>query len=145
MPGFERVPTTRLSLCPMYCSARVGAGMDGVLNGTVFSVSICPFLCELGDISMVGCSYIALDGTSPAAAVGNASCGAAAGFASRTFSPESESDRCIRQLGQKLSPTLMAVLQFGQASFVCCSLVWLPRVIWLLAVTRIWFFFSCLD
>src|SRR5258707_15149179 len=118
--------------------------MGGVFNCTVFSVSICPFLCELGDISMFVCSYIPLDGTSPAAAGGNASCGAAAGFASRTFSPESESERGIRQLGQKLSPAWIAVPQLGQASFACCACGWLLRATVLLAGTGFWLCISCL-
>src|SRR6266849_11027659 len=65
IPGFERVPTSRLILRPLYRSTGARVEISSTVKGSVFSSSSCPFLELLGDISCVGSSYIEPEGVSP--------------------------------------------------------------------------------
>src|SRR2546421_10831322 len=110
MPGFVRVPTARLILRPVNCS-REAPGKAGAVftsspaKGSVLSNSTCPFLNWLGDISLVGWSYIEAAGTSPGAGgdcIG-AGGGDDGGRAARPCNPASAGESGVRQFAQNLS------------------------------------------
>ena len=110
MPGLERVPTTRLILRPVNCSTGGPGNAGAVLTsspvyGSVLSNSTCPFLNWLGDISLVGWSYIEAAGTSPGA--GGDCIGAGGGDdgerAALPCNPASAGESGTRQFEQNLS------------------------------------------
>src|SRR5436309_11419985 len=108
MPGLERVPTTRLILRPVNCSTGGPGNAGAVLTsspvyGSVLSNSTCPFLNWLGDISLVGWSYIEAAGTSPGAGGGDATGGGDdGGRVARRCNPDSVGEGTARQFVEKL-------------------------------------------
>src|SRR5881394_2320114 len=111
MPGLERVPTTRLILRPVNCSTGGPGNAGAVLTSSpvycsVLSNSTCPFLNWLGDISLVGWSYIEAAGTSPGEdgdCIGAGGGDDDGGRAARACIPTSAGESGARQFAQNLS------------------------------------------